>query len=233
MKIIAIIQARMGSTRLPGKSLMYIGDKPLIQHVYDRVSLSKLTNTVVLATSTSKKDDVLAEFATEKNWNLFRGPEEDLVARFFLTAKEYNPDFIIRVCADNPFMDPKIVDELIQKHLASGADYSENIVANITHYPDSVGAEIFSFKILEKTFNTLKTNEDGENIRPSILKNSSNINHIEAPIKFAYPQIKIDVDTLKDLRRVRRIYSELIKIKKDFGVIEIVNLYKQNKKLFD
>ena len=114
----AIVQARMGSTRLPGKALMEICDKPLLWHIVRRVSYSKYISKIVIATSTNTKDDKIEKLANEYELNLFRGSEDDCLDRYYQTAKRYNADVVVRITADCPLICPEVIDKVISESVS-------------------------------------------------------------------------------------------------------------------
>ena len=123
-RIIGIVQARMGSTRLPGKSMVRLQDKPIIEHVLRRVRRAQTLTEVILATSDHLRDDVLCEVAERLGVQVFRGPEDDVLKRFVLTAQRFGADIVVRMCADNPLVAPQEIDRIVKHHLCTGADYS-------------------------------------------------------------------------------------------------------------
>jgi len=115
--IVAIIQARMGSTRLPGKVLLDIVGKPMLWHIVNRLRYSKLINRIVVGTSINKKDDLIENFCKEYKIDFYRGSEEDVLDRYYQTAKVFEANIIIRITADCPLIDPEIVDLVIKNHI--------------------------------------------------------------------------------------------------------------------
>ncbi len=113
MKIGAIIQARMGSTRLPGKVLKRLGDKSVLEHVYERVAQAKTLDTVIIATTERESDDVIVELAEQRGWPIYRGAEEEVLVRYYQTSKHFDLDAVVRITADCPLIDPMIIDELV------------------------------------------------------------------------------------------------------------------------
>lgn len=146
MNIVAIIQARMTSSRLPGKVMMPIGDKPLIGMMIDRVKRSKYISRIVVATPADDKCDDLHAFCRGKGVDVFVGDEHDVLSRFAGAAREYGADVVIRLCSDCPFSDPDVIDEVIETFLSGGYDYVNNVGKR--SYPDGLDAEIFKAEAL-------------------------------------------------------------------------------------
>ena len=149
--VIAIIQARMGSTRLPGKVLMGVNGRTLLAYQLDRISKSKKLNKVVIATSTLEKDDVIEAFCKDYGVDCYRGSENDVMSRYYECAKKYNPDTVVRMTADCPLIDPEIIDKVVQKFKDNNVDYCANTVPPETSkFPDGSDIEVFSMKALER-----------------------------------------------------------------------------------
>ena len=158
--VIAIIQARMGSTRLPRKMLADIAGKQLLVHVIERVGAAKNLDEVVVATSDKRQDSLIIDVASKCGVKSFAGSEEDVLDRFLKAAEKFGADQILRICADNPLVDPWAIDELVTHHLRTGADYSYNSGIHAPHstgLPDGSGAEIVTMDVLRKIHRTFRT----------------------------------------------------------------------------
>ena len=147
MTIGAIVQARMGSTRLPGKVLRPIAGRPLLAHVIGRLALLRHRIVVVVATSSEPRDDVVATYCKSLEVPCFRGSEHDVLGRYVACARAYEFEHVIRLTADNPFTDIEELDRLIDLHLGDGNDYSHSFGI----MPLGVGAEIFTLAALERS----------------------------------------------------------------------------------
>lgn len=150
-KVVAIIQARMGSKRKPGKSMADLAGKPLLYRFIERVVRAKTLDEIVLATTRKKEDDVLVGISKELNISFFRGSENDLIDRYYQAAKQFKADIVVRLCADNPVIEPGEIDRIVEYHLQSDNDFSSN-THNIDNngYPDGLGAEVYNFITIEK-----------------------------------------------------------------------------------
>ena len=201
MKNIAIIQARMGSTRLPGKSLLPINGVPIIDWILKRLEYSQYLDNIIFAIPDTKKDDLLYEFLLSRKANIFRGSESDVLTRFYLASSHYDGDNILRICADNPFIDSKSVDDLITFFESEDCTYAYNHIPRNNSYPDGVGAEIVSFHTLEKIHNKAKTNEYREHIFNYVWDNPDlfKIRTFNPRYEFMMrPDIRLDIDTIED-----------------------------------
>jgi len=227
MNIVAIIQARMGSTRFPEKVLMDICGKPMLWHVIRRVSASKLISRVVIATSQSLQDDEIEKFAKQYNFSCFRGSEDDCLDRYYKAAKKYRAEIVVRVTGDSPLICSRIIDRVISEYLKGGYDYVSNTI--LYTYPDGCDVEVFSFKALKKAWKETKDPVEREHVTPYIknsgkfkVKNVKNEEPVD-PAKF-----KWSVDRKKDLEFVREVYRRLYKKGKIFSYQEIMNLLKKS-----
>ena len=150
MKLIAIVQARMGSTRLPGKVLKDIHGRTMLARVVRRVGRSKLIDEVVVATTTEPDDKVIVEECELLGVSCFRGSEQDVLDRYYSTAKAFFADSIVRITSDCPLIDPDIIDKVIQAYLKEGPDYAGNSL--VCTYPRGLDVEVFSMQALEKAW---------------------------------------------------------------------------------
>ena len=123
MKIGLIIQARMNSSRLPGKVMLKVCSKPLIDILIERVKKAKKVDEIIIATTTNKKDDILCEHLKNKNCQIFRGSEDNVLSRYYEASMKFNVNVIIRVTADCPLTDPELIDEMISEYLKSKPEY--------------------------------------------------------------------------------------------------------------
>jgi len=146
-KIVCIVQARMGSSRLPGKAMLPIGNNTVIGNIILRLSKSKLINEIIVATSTNKENDLLENFILENDFKVFRGSENDVLERYYNAAIYTDADLIVRITGDCPFVDSKLVDEMLADFLASNIDYESNV--SPATFPDGLDIEIFNFRTLK------------------------------------------------------------------------------------
>ena len=138
--MLAIIQARMASTRLPGKMLADIDGQPMLWHVVNRTRRSSLVDRLIVATSVNSGDDPIVQFCARNNIDCFRGSEDDVLDRFYQAAKYYKAKTIVRITGDCPLIDPIIVDKVISLFINSKADYTANNEKN--PYPDGLDVEV-------------------------------------------------------------------------------------------
>lgn len=205
MNIVAIVQARLGSTRLPKKVLKKIKEKVVLDYVIERLGLCNSINDIVLATTTNGKDDVIERYAINRRIHYFRGSEEDVLSRYYEAAREYKADVIVRITSDCPLIDPEIVDEIIKKHIENKADYTSNIIKRT--YPRGVDTEVFNFNVLAETYNNADENYHREHVTPYIRERPEKfkLQSIEAIEEIKRPDIRITLDTREDFELIKKI----------------------------
>ena len=206
-KIVALVQARMGSTRFPGKMLQLLGSYPILEWVLRRVSRAKLINEVVLATSDRPIDDPLVKLATHLGIEVFRGSEADVLGRFAAAAEHYQAETVLRICADNPFVDPDELDRLVREFSDNSCDYACNHQDRLgSRYADGFGAEILSNKLLQRVAQVSKEPKHREHVTLYLWDHAEQftLHSIQAPPELAYPDMRFDIDTPQDLQKLRK-----------------------------
>ena len=164
MKTAAIIQARMGSTRLPNKVLMPVLGKPLLGWMLDRVSICPEVNDIIVATTTDPRDDVIARFAEAEGYKVYRGSEEDVLDRYYQAACLVMPDAIARITADCPVLDPAVLGSLILQFEALGIDFLSNSEPLPSSWPDGMDVSIVGFPALQKAWQQAVKHSDREHV---------------------------------------------------------------------
>ncbi len=194
-----IIQARMGSTRLPGKVLKLIGDRPLLSHILDRLEALRHSAAVVVATSSHSRDNAIDEFCAERRVDCFRGSEEDVLERYYQCATQYKMNPVVRLTADNPFVDIDELDRLLDFHLSSGADYTHSFNA----LPVGVGCEVFTLSALETSFNEGHAPNHREHVNEFIQEHPERFRIVSlTPVDSKNrPELRLTVDTEDDFRK--------------------------------
>lgn len=207
-KIIAIVQARMGSTRLPGKVMLDLIGKPMLLHELERVGRSKCITSFVVATTNSPVDDVIVLLCKEHGWQYFRGNEHDVLDRYYQSAKQFGADIIVRLTADCPLIDPVIVDRVIKKLLSHfpDVDYASNFIPRRT-FPRGLDTEVFSFNALEKSWNEDNNPAFREHVTQYILHNPEKFRITGIMNECDLSRLRWTVDTKEDFRFVTEVYS--------------------------
>lgn len=201
MKKVAIIQARLGSTRLPLKMLLSLHGKPIIEWVVRRVQQARLLDDIVVAIPITQDNNTLAHYLQSLNVTVYRGSEGDVLDRFYQAAKAQKATHIIRVCADNPLIDPQEIDNLITFYETHQPDYAYNHIPKENLYPDGLGAEMTSFELLETMHQKADKQHYREHCMSYITDNSDafTIKTFNPPRQALHqPTLKFDVDTFED-----------------------------------
>ena len=171
MKIVAIVQARMGSTRLPGKVMMDLLGEPVLVRDVNRLKRSELLDEIVIATTNLPTDDLIVSLCKELGWKYYRGDENDVLDRYYQAARTYNADAIVRVTSDCPMIDPGIVDKVIRTFLENAdTDYVSNILPPRT-FPRGLDIEVMTFEALERAWINDKDPKQREHVTPYIYRN--------------------------------------------------------------
>ena len=230
---LAVIQARMGSSRLPGKMMMELGGRPILFWVLHRVKKANLVDSITLATSSDKRDDPLVELAQNLGINVFRGSENDVLERLIGAGEKARAEGIIRICADNPFVSPEEIDRLAEAYLIALKNgnhferlYAFNFGPRMNNgYPDGLGGEMFSYRLLHRLNNLTSEPLYREHISNYIWDYPKDfvIHPIKAPKGIAFPHIKLDVNTIEDLEKLNILCCQL---NPDSSALEIVKTYK-------
>lgn len=230
-KIIAIIQARTTSTRLPNKVLMDIEGRPMLFRVIERVKAVRKLDDIVLAIPDSKENDSLEEFCRKNNLKYFRGSENDVLRRYYEAAKNFQADIVVRITSDCPLVDPEVIDLAIEKHLNSSADYTSSILERT--FPRGLDTEVFNYKTLEKAFEEAKEPHQREHVTPYIYEHPEifELQNVLAEKEISWPDLRLTVDTKEDMELIREIYKRLYKSGKIFLTKEVVDLLNNSPEL--
>ena len=227
--IVCIIQARMGSTRLPGKVMLILENKPVLLRVVDRVLESKQINRVVVATTTSPNDEAIVDLVKDYHPKVavFRGSDEDVLDRYYQAAKKYRAEIIVRITSDCPLVDSEIIDKIINKFLEEETDYASNVFGKRT-YPKGLDVEVFSFDALQKTWQETKEKDNREHVTLYIRKNPGlfKCRNVESEADYSYHRWTLDEED--DFKLIKIVYQELYHKNPKFKMKEIIELFNQN-----
>jgi spore coat polysaccharide biosynthesis protein SpsF (cytidylyltransferase family) len=223
----AIIQARMSSTRLPGKVLLPLSDKPVLEHVIQRVMKCKLVDNVVLATTTEESDDIIENWCKKNKIEFYRGSLDDVLDRYYKAASLNKSDNIIRITADCPVIDPSIIDEVIKKYYEGNFD----LYGLSGEFPDGLDCTIFSFSALETAWKNAKLQSEREHVCPYIF-NHPELFSIGGYEKFKkLDHIRLTLDEPKDYELLSKIFDALYEKDNFFCIDNILNLFESNPEL--
>lgn len=235
-EIVTIIQARVGSSRLPGKTLLPILGEPLLARMIERVMNSKLKGRVVVATSTNTKDDAIANLAITKGWDVFRGDEKNLLDRHFKAAKEFGASIVLKIPSDCPLIDPSIIDKVVGYFLSNqdGFDYVSNL--HPATYPDGNDVEVMSMNALEEAWKNATNTMDLEHTTPYIWESPDEfrIGNVswESGLNYSMShRWTIDYDV--DYEFIKRIYEELYPANPKFSMNDVLELLEKDPQLME
>lgn len=220
----------MGSTRFPGKMLALLGGIPLLEWVVRRLLRATTLAQVVLATSDGVRDDALAELAANLGVEVFRGSETDVLDRFAGAAVLTKADNIIRICADNPFVDPKEIDRLVEFFEENTCDYACNHLDRLgSGYADGFGGEIFSVELLRQLAGLAKDSRYREHLTSYLWEHQSQfrLKAMDAPRELRFPELRFDIDQPRDLDRLESLVETGVQIESKAASIVEIALAKQ------
>lgn len=226
MKIIATIEARMTSSRLPGKVLLEANGKPMLGHLIARLKKVPSLNEIVLATTTNAQDDVLVNFAKEQGIQFFRGSEEDVMARVIGAAESVNADIVVEITGDCPIIDPQIVEQTVQMFLHNCCDYASNV--QVRSYPVGMDTQVFRLSTLRRSFDMTKDRLDREHVTRHIRMHPemfSQVHLVSSPDMY-WPDLGLTLDERADYELLRKII-EYFSPDELFGCREVLHLLKQ------
>ena len=239
-QIIAIVQARLGSTRLPGKILKTVNDKSLLKIMIDRVSKSRYIDEIVVATTTNPIDIKIIEFCKKNDINFFVGSENDVLSRYNDCALKYKPDTIVRLTSDCPLIDPNVIDLVVKNYLDNDFDYVSNTTPPDTStYPDGSDVEVFSRSALIKANKIATDEQDREHVTFLFWRDDSRFSNLQIKNKEDWSQYRFTLDYPEDFEVIKFLVRELSD-QKMFGsinqIISILNdnphIKKKNKKYY-
>ena len=212
IKTILVTQARLGSTRLPGKVLKEVGGKTLLQIHLDRLKKCINISEIIVATTNKQQDLIIFDKVSEWGFSTTRGSELDVLDRFYQAVKDENADWIVRVTSDCPLIDPNLVDKVITFVQKNNTDYGSNLL--IEHFPDGQDVEVFKFSALKKAWENAKLLSEREHVTPYIRNNSNGkgsslFTAINYPCDSDFSKIRMTVDEDKDFKLIEILIQKL------------------------
>lgn len=229
MNIVAIIQARMGATRLPGKVLLELEGKTVLERVIERVRASRYINEVVVATTKKEENSSIVDICSLAGIKVYCGNEEDVLDRFYQAARLFKADQIVRITADCPLIDPEIIGQVISLHLESAADYTSNVLK--ATYPDGEDVEVFSSGALEKAWKTARLKSEREHVTPYIKNNPDLFKLVNLEYKEDLSAKRWTLDEPSDYEFIKIIYNKLCSNSRIFGMNDILQFLKENPRI--
>lgn len=234
--IIAIVQARMSSTRLPGKVLKPLGSKMTIQYVFDQLKGSKLLTQSLLATSTDHSDDPIAAWAKRAKVECERGSLMDVLDRYYQAAKAHHADAVVRITADCPLIDAEVVDKVIERFLKGDCDYCSNV--NPPTFPDGLDTEVMSFNALERAWKEASHPVEREHVTIYMRNYPRQFRIVNVTSPIDYSKLRWTLDTQQDYEFLNRVIQklELSHIRDHnprFSMNDVLELLKQDNSLLE
>lgn len=222
-RIIAIVQARMGSTRLPGKVLLPLLGEPILSHIVQRLQRSAFLDAIVVATSRAPADEPIAALALDHGVPCVRGSEEDVLGRYVEAARWADAQHVVRITGDCPFVDPDVVDRLIEEHLRSLADYTSNTLSR--SFPHGADVEVFTRQALETAAAEANQPWEREHVTPFLWTRPErfHLHNVVATPPLDHPEYRITVDTEEDYMLARAVYETLGSNR--FSLVDVIMLF--------
>ena len=228
--ICCIIQARIGSTRLPGKVMQKIDNVDIVlNYVINQVKFSKKIEKIIVATTDLTEDDKICESLSSQKIEFFRGSSEDVLDRYYQCAKKFSIDDIVRITSDNPLIDPNIIDLVINEYNNNKCDYASNTLHRT--FPYGTEVEVFSFTSLEKAWNNAKKPSEREHVTPFIYNPQNRFILINTKHHEDLSYLRYTVDRIEDLKLVRKIIKNIPA--RPILIQDIIELYKSEPKIFE
>ncbi|MEK9725447.1 MAG: glycosyltransferase family protein [Rhodospirillaceae bacterium] len=230
-RIVANIEARMTSSRLPGKVLMEAAGKPMLQHMIERLQKVPSLDGVVVATTVNETDRPVVDLAESLGVGHFRGSEEDVLLRVLDAARAHDVDVIVEMTGDCPLIDPALVEACIQGYLAAGVDYVSNVLERT--YPRGMDTQVFATDVLADVADRTDDPEDREHVSIFIYRNPQiySLKNMPGPPELTDPGLGLTLDTPEDLDLIRRVFDALYPANPDFTLADILALLKNDPSL--
>jgi len=229
MGVNAILQARFSSSRLPGKVLKKIVNKPMLALQIERIKKATLIEKIIVATSIEQSDDAIVQLCKELNVEYYRGSLTDVLARFYQTAQKFPSDHIVRLTGDCPLIEARIIDQVIKLHLKQKADYTSNCATPCL--PDGLDVEVFTYKALKQSWLQAEKPSEREHVTQYIRNNSELFNLVDYQYFPNLSKHRWTVDEPEDFKLINKIYQNLYHNKVNFTMEDVLNLLEQQPSL--
>ncbi|OQA34672.1 MAG: 3-deoxy-manno-octulosonate cytidylyltransferase [Betaproteobacteria bacterium ADurb.Bin341] len=226
MNLVAILQARSSSSRLPGKVLRPILGVPMLLRQIERIQRSRMLHSLVVATSSDASDDALAATCAQNGIACFRGSLDDVLDRFYQAAQSQKATDVVRLTGDCPLADPEVIDKVIQEYLEANVDYAANALE--PSYPDGLDVEAFRFAVLERAWRDAHMVSEREHVTPYIYKHPEQFKLLKVCNAENLSHLRWTVDNPEDFEFVSRIYEALYPGKADFTTADILAYLRQH-----
>lgn len=226
-KIVATIEARMTSTRLPGKVLMPLVGKPALARMIDRIKKSKYVNEIVVATTINKADDPIVKLAKQNNVKFFRGSEMDVLGRVVGAAQSVKTDIIVELTGDCPLMDWRLIDRGVEEFFSGDYDCAANVIKR--SFPDGFDVQVYPTFLLAEVSGLTSNLLDREHVSRYIYHHEEKykINHWLAPKEYFWPELRVTLDEINDYKLINTVFEKLFPNNQDFSYIDVIKLFKK------
>ncbi|MBA2132303.1 cytidylyltransferase domain-containing protein [Capillibacterium thermochitinicola] len=224
MKKVIIVQARMGSTRLPGKVLREVLGKPLLEYQLERLARVRSSDMVVVATTDKEQDKPIVDLCRRLGVLFFRGPEEDVLARYYLAAREFGAEIVARITADCPIIDPAVVDQVFRFYLDHAGEYDYVSNARRRTYPRGMDTEVFSFHALEEAYREARREAEREHVTIFIYEHPERYRLGGVEYHQDYSRYRWTVDTEEDFQLIEKIITALYPKNPEFTLEDCLQL---------
>lgn len=223
--IIVIVQARMGSSRLPGKILKQVLGRPLLSYQIERINRAKHVTGIIIATTTNASEMPIVKLCEHLSYPVFRGSEDDVLSRYYGAAKETGADVIVRLTSDCPVIDPDVIDDVIEYYLSHTYDYVSNSLER--SYPRGMDTEVFSFKVLEEAYCKADLEFQREHVTPYIYQNPNIYKLGNVLLSADESNHRWTVDTPEDFELIKLMIEHLYPVTPDFSLKDMLELHKR------
>ena len=233
MKTVAIIEARMTSTRLPGKIMLPILKKPMLELLIERLKRSTMIDQIVVATTYNPTDDVVKDLTQNLGVGCFRGSEDDVLDRVLGAAHAFDADIMVEIMGDCPLIDPSVVDLVIRTYNKNNFDYVCNFLKR--SYPRGLDVQVFSTGVLEKVTKLTQDPIDHEHVSLFIYEHPEifSLFNVESKLPERYWDLRFTVDTKEDFMLIMSIYELLYPTKANFSLGDVLRLMDERKNLLE
>jgi len=230
-KIVATIEARMTSSRLPGKVLMETAGKPLLELMIERLSRVPSLDGIVIATTVNQTDNPIANLAARLGIGCYRGSEDDVLQRVLDTARAFDADVIVETTGDCPLIDPDLVEICVQGYLDSGVDYASNVLQRT--YPVGMDTQVFATDILADVASRTDDVNDHEHVSLYIYRHPEiySLKNFPGPEELTHPEMGLTLDTQEDFDLIAKIFETLYPQNPKFGLADVLALVKRRPEL--
>ena len=229
--IVAIIQARMNSSRLPGKIMLTVCEKPLLLHQIERMKDSKTIDKIVIATSVKKEDDIIKKFCDKNGIMCVRGSENDLLSRYKMAADATHSDIIVRLTSDTPLLEHDVIDSVVNTYIQNKYDFVSNCYPLPRTFPDGMNVEVFSKEILDEMHFNAKKPSEREHVTFYVLMQPKKFKIFRVDTMKDVSDYRFNLDYKLDYEFIKEVFNNLYKNEQIFLLEDIIKFLEKNPKI--